>query len=190
MKRKELINFNLSALFIALGLILPFLTGQIQQIGSMLLPMHIPVLLCGLICGWKYGLFVGFILAPLRSVIFGMPPMFPTAIAMAFELATYGVVIGFLYQRSNKKSVASVYRSMIGAMISGRIVWGLVMMLILEIRRSIFTWKMFIAGAFLNAIPGIILQLVLIPSIMVILDRTKMIQFSKKVKSEVEGSEN
>ncbi len=124
MKRKELINFNLSAVFIALGLILPFLTGQIQQIGTMLLPMHIPVLLCGLICGWKYGLFIGFILPPLRSVIFGMPPMFPTAIAMAFELATYGVVIGFLYQRSNKKSVASVYRSMIGAMISGRIVWG------------------------------------------------------------------
>ncbi len=103
MKRKELINFNLSAVFIALGLILPFLTGQIQQIGTMLLPMHIPVLLCGLICGWKYGLFIGFILPPLRSVIFGMPPMFPTAIAMAFELATYGVVIGFLYQRSNKK---------------------------------------------------------------------------------------
>ena len=79
---------------------------------------------------------------------------------------------------------------MIGAMISGRIVWGLVMMVILGIRGNIFTWKMFIAGAFLNAIPGIILQLVLIPSIMVILDRTKMIQFSKKVKSEVEGSEN
>lgn len=190
MKRKELINFNLSAVFIALGLILPFLTGQIQQIGSMLLPMHIPVLLCGLICGWKYGLFIGFILPPLRSVIFGMPPMFPTAIAMAFELATYGIVVGFLYQRSNKKSVASIYRSMIGAMISGRIVWGLVMMVILGIRGNIFTWKMFIAGAFLNAIPGIILQLVLIPSIMVILDRTKMIQFSKKVKSEVEGSEN
>ncbi|PNR93699.1 ECF transporter S component [Petrotoga sp. 9PWA.NaAc.5.4] len=190
MKKKELINFNLSAVFIAIGLILPFLTGQIQQIGSMLLPMHIPVLLCGLICGWKYGLFVGFILPPLRSAIFGMPPMFPTAIAMAFELATYGVVVGFLYQRSIKKSISSIYLSMIGAMISGRIVWGIVMMLILRIRESIFTWRMFITGAFLNAIPGIILQLVLIPSIMVILYRTKMIPLSEKVKAEPENKKN
>ncbi len=61
----------------------------------MLLPMHIPVLLCGLICGWKYGILVGFILPLLRHTIFGMPILFPTGIAMAFELATYGFVIGF-----------------------------------------------------------------------------------------------
>lgn len=183
MKRKDLKNFNLSAMFIALGLILPFLTGQIQQIGSMLLPMHIPVLLCGLICGWQYGLFIGFVLPPLRSIIFGMPPMFPIAIAMSFELATYGAVIGFLYHKSIKKSIASIYRSMIGAMISGRIIWGLVMIFLLGIRGNVFTWQMFIAGAFLNAIPGIILQLVLIPSIMVILDRTKLVQFTKKVEN-------
>ena len=80
-------KLTLSAAFLGLGLVLPFLTGQVPQVGSMLLPMHIPVLLCGIICGWEYGLAVGAILPLLRSVIFGMPPMYPTALAMTFELA-------------------------------------------------------------------------------------------------------
>ena len=57
-------NLVLAAMFLAIGLVLPFFTGQIPQIGSMLLPMHLPVLLCGLICGWQYGVVVGFV-APL-----------------------------------------------------------------------------------------------------------------------------
>ena len=83
---KNLKNMTLAALFLALGLVLPFFTGQIPQIGSMLLPMHIPVFLCGLICGWQYGAAVGFVVPLMRSVLFGMPPLFPTATAMAFEL--------------------------------------------------------------------------------------------------------
>ena len=71
-------NITLSAMFLALGMVLPFLTGQIPQIGSMLLPMHIPVFLCGLICGWQYGAIIGFILPFLRYAAFGMPPLFPT----------------------------------------------------------------------------------------------------------------
>jgi thiamine transporter ThiT len=82
-------------MFVALGLILPFFTGQIPKVGSMMLPMHIPVLLCGLICGWKYGLMAGAVLPLLRSALFGMPPLFPTAAAMAFELAAYGFLSGF-----------------------------------------------------------------------------------------------
>ena len=89
--RKALKKLSLSSMFLAIGLVLPFFTGQIPQVGSMMLPMHIPVLLCGLICGWKYGLMVGFVLPPLRSVLFGMPPLFPTGAAMAFELAAYGL---------------------------------------------------------------------------------------------------
>ena len=85
--RREIRNLVLAAMFVALGLVLPFLTGQVPQIGNMLLPMHLPVLLCGLICGWQYGGVVGFILPPLRYVMFGMPPIFPTGVAMAFELA-------------------------------------------------------------------------------------------------------
>ena len=85
-----------AALFLALAMVLPFLTAQIPEIGSMLSPMHIPVLLCGFLCGWPWGLAVGFIAPPLRSVLFGMPAMFPGAAAMAFELATYGAVSGLL----------------------------------------------------------------------------------------------
>ena len=88
----------LSAMLLAVGIVLPFFTGQIPQIGNMLLPMHLPVLVCGLICGWQYGGVIGFILPFLRYVLFAMPPM-PNGIAMAFELASYGAIVGFLYNR-------------------------------------------------------------------------------------------
>ena len=89
-----------SAFFLALALALPFLTGQIPQIGNMLSPMHFPVLLCGFICGWPYGLAVGFIAPLLRFMVFGMPPIFPTGISMAFELAVYGAVSGFIFSKA------------------------------------------------------------------------------------------
>ncbi|MDE6712979.1 MAG: ECF transporter S component [Lachnospiraceae bacterium] len=182
-RKKPIINLTLAAMFMAIGLVLPFLTGQIKQIGSMLLPMHIPVFLCGLICGWQYGLIVGLILPILRSMLFGMPILFPTGIAMAFELATYGVVIGWLYSHSRWQCVIALYRCMIMAMLSGRLVWGVVQILLLGINGNGFTWQMFIAGAFLNAIPGIILQLILIPAIMVALNRTGLVRFGRKTAS-------
>ena len=175
-------NLTLSAMFMALGLVLPLLTGQIKQIGSMLLPMHIPVLLCGLICGWPYGLVVGFITPLLRGFIFGMPVFYPSGLAMAFELATYGAVIGFLYSHSRWQCIISLYRCMIIAMLAGRAVWGVAEVILLGIKQNTFTFQAFIAGAFLNAIPGIILQLVLIPAVMVALNRTGLVRF--KVKSK------
>lgn len=160
----------LSGLFLALGLLLPFLTGQIPRIGNMLLPMHIPVLLCGFICGWKYGLIVGFIVPLLRSVLFGMPPMFPIAISMAFELAAYGLISGFLYENLLKKK-SSILISLILAMIGGRIIWGIVSYFLYGISGSQFSIELFTAGAFLNAIPGIILQIILIPIIVSVVER-------------------
>lgn len=177
-------NITLSAMFMAVGMVLPFLTGQIQQIGNMLLPMHLPVFLCGLICGWQYGAVVGFILPLLRSVIFGMPPLFPTAAAMAFELATYGLVAGLLYGRSRWQCVVALYRSIIVAMLAGRIVWGVVQIVLLGFSGSAFTWQMFMAGALLNSIPGIVMQLILIPAIMVALNRTGLVTFQRKQTAE------
>ena len=87
-----------SALLLALALVLPFLTGQIPQIGSALSPMHIPVLLCGFVCGAPWGMAVGLIAPIMRSLLFQMPPMWPTAFAMAFELAAYGFATGLLYK--------------------------------------------------------------------------------------------
>lgn len=167
-------------MFLALGLVLPFLTGQIQQIGNMMLPMHLPVLLCGLICGWQYGLEVGLILPILRYFLFGMPVLWPNGIAMAFELATYGLVVGLIYGHSRWQCVISLYRAMIIAMISGRVVWGIAEVILMGIGGNSFTWGMFAAGAFLNAIPGIIIQLTFIPAIMVTLNKTGMVPFRRK----------
>ena len=169
----------LSAMFMAIGLVLPFITGQIQQIGNMLLPMHIPVLFCGLICGWQYGAVVGFVLPLLRYVLFGMPPIFPTGVSMSFELAVYGAVIGLNMQQLSKRNttdsgknyVRNLYFALIGAMLAGRIVWGLVRFILARATMQPFTMEMFMAGAFLTAIPGIIVQLILIPGIMTALKR-------------------
>lgn len=186
-KRGPAANLTLAAMFLAMGLLLPFLTGQIQQIGNMLLPMHIPVLLCGLICGWKYGLGIGFLMPILRNLLFGMPPLFPTGVSMAFELATYGLVIGLLYSHSRWQCVIALYRCMIAAMLAGRIVWGAVQMLLLRLSGNAFTWEMFLAGAFLNAIPGILLQLILVPAIMVALNRTGLVRFSRREQPPAEA---
>ncbi|NMB96124.1 MAG: ECF transporter S component [Clostridiaceae bacterium] len=175
MRKLSTKNIVLSGLFIALGLVMPFLTAQIPSIGSKLLPMHIPILLCGFICGWPYGLIVGFIVPLFRSMLFGMPPMFPTAVAMAFELAAYGLVAGLVYQLLPKKKAVSVYVSLIISMLCGRIVWGFVSLILYGIRGNAFTWEMFAAGAFINAIPGIIIQIVIIPVIIMILEKAKLI---------------
>lgn len=154
----------LSALFLAIGMVLPFFTGQIPTIGNMLLPMHIPVLLCGFVCGWKYGVAVGAILPLLRSALFGMPVLFPNAIGMAVELAVYGVVSGVLGRRLGR-TPKGIYLSLVSAMILGRIAWGLVSIGLFALAGSNFTWKIFMMQAFVNAVPGMIIQLVLIPAI-------------------------
>ena len=180
MKRsRSLKDLVLAAVFMAIGFVLPFLTGHIPQIGNMLLPMHLPVFLCGLICGWQYGLAVGFILPLIRSLVFGMPPMYPTAIAMAFELATYGVVAGWLYGRSRWQCVLALYKALIAAMVAGRLVWAAARAIMSGASGSAFTWEMFLSGAITTAIPGIILQLVLIPAIMVALDKAGVVRFHR-----------
>ena len=168
-----------SALFLALALVLPFLTGQIQTFGQMLAPMHLPVLLCGFVCGPVWGLAVGAVAPLLRSLLFSMPPMFPTAVAMAFELAAYGAIAGFLYQRSRWQCLLSLYRALLIAMVGGRVVWGVVRVALTGVAGEAFTWELFMAGAFFNAVPGIVLQLVFIPALMVALDRTGMVRFSR-----------
>ena len=172
----------MAAMLMAVGFVLPFFTGQIPQIGKMLCPLHLPVLLCGLLCGWKYGLAVGFVLPLLRSATLGMPPMFPTGIAMAFELAAYGFLAGFLYARSRWQCVISLYRCLIAAMIAGRVVWAAARMVLLGVSSVPFTWEIFLSSALLTAIPGILLQLIVIPAVMVALNRTGLVPFRKDTR--------
>lgn len=178
-----------AAICLALCMVLPFLTGNIPQIGSMLCPMHIPVLLCGFLCGPLYGAVVGAIAPVLRFVLFGMPPILPTGVAMCFELAVYGLVSGWLYRLFLRKKMngnLAVYAALILAMTAGRIAWGIVRVILTGAGGYAFTWQAFMAGAFLNAIPGIIIQIVLIPIIVLALKRAvpQMAEEVKAVTSE------
>ena len=172
--RNKLHKMVLAALFLALAYMMPFLTGQIPDIGSMLCPMHLPVLLCGFICGWPLGLLVGFVAPLLRSLTLAMPPLFPTAVCMAFELAAYGAVAG-LSRRLLPKKKPYIYCSLLVAMIVGRLVWGASMLVCTGIQGADFTLSAFLAGAILNALPGIVLQIVLIPVLVMVLEHPKVL---------------
>lgn len=169
-KQKNLRRLILAAMFLALALALPFLTGQIPQVGSALCPMHIPVLLCGFFCGPWYALAVGLVAPLLRFALFGMPPLMPTGIAMCFELATYGVVSGLLYKLLPGKKVFT-YVTLIAAMLAGRIIWGIARVILAGLAQSEFAWTAFLSGAFVNAVPGIILHILLIPVLVITLKR-------------------
>lgn len=169
-KNKEIFKITLSAIFLSLAFVLPFLTGQIPEIGSMLCPMHIPILLCGFICGWKYGLIIGLLTPIIRSLSLGMPPMFPTALSMSLELATYGFISGVIYNLLPKKKI-NIYISLIISMLVGRIIWGLSMMCFLKFDFNKFNLTTFWISGFINAIPGIIIQIVLIPILIMIYEK-------------------
>ena len=175
MKKNRIKRLALSAVLLAIGLVLPFLTGQVPEIGSMLLPLHLPALICGFVCGWGWGLAVGFVLPLLRSMLFGMPPMIPTALCMAFELAAYGAFAGFLYEKFAGRRFR-VYLALIGAMLLGRAVWGVVSFAVYALlMENAFALTAFWMGAFVNAWPGIVLQLILVPLIVSALQRAKLI---------------
>lgn len=163
-----------AAVCLALCLVLPFLTGQIPQVGSALSPMHIPVLLCGYLCGGPGAALMGFIAPLLRYLLFGMPP-FPTCLSMAFELAAYGFFSGLLYRLLPKKTV-NIYVSLIGAMILGRLVWGVAQTVVFGLTGKSFTLALFWAGAFVNAVPGIVCHIVLIPLLVMALGRAKVLE--------------
>ena len=185
MKNEELKKLILAAMFLAIGLVLPLAFGQIPQIGQRLLAMHIPVLLCGLICGKKFGFAVGLILPLLRFAIFGIPVIIPMGLAMSLELATYGFVIGWLYNSSKWQCIVALYRSMIIAMLAGRAVFIPAWMIITGISETgVNTWAFAFTSAFITALPGIILQLALIPAIMIALDKTGAYPFKSRKHKE------
>ena len=166
-------RLTLSAMLLAVGMLLPFLTGQIQHIGNMLCPMHLPVFICGMLCGPLWGLAVGAVLPPLRSAVFGMPVLMPAAAAMAFELAAYGFISGFLRKRL-PKTLPMLFVSLIAAMLLGRIVWGCVSVPIYGLSSKAFSWQIFFANGFVNAIPGMILQLIAVPAVVTALERAHL----------------
>ena len=163
----------LTASFIALGLVLPMAFHYFGGTGPVFLPMHIPVLLCGFVCGWKYGLICGIVTPLLSSVITGMPSIFPIGATMVCELAVYGLICGLLY-RSLKKNV---YLSLIIAMLVGRAMSGVANMIFFGIAGKAYSLSIFLTGAFVTAIPGIIIQIIIIPIIIIALKKIGQLKF-------------
>lgn len=157
---------------IALGVVLPYLTASNPQLGAVFLLMHIPALITGLILGPKYGFLVGLVTPILRSLIAGMPPLFPQALVMSFEIAAYGFFVGLIKKLLPKKNFA-ILVSLVVAMVLGRAVWGIAAWVFYPLAGLNFTFKIFITSAFVTGLPGIGIQLVLIPLVYFGLKRTQ-----------------
>lgn len=167
-----------SGLCIALGVVLPVALHSIPNAGSVLLPMHIPVLLCGLACGWQYGLACGVITPLVSSLITGMPPA-PYLLPMICELAVYGLLTGVMRRVIHvKPRLFGLYIQLITAMLAGRVVYGIVTALIFQAGTySIPAW---LTGVFVVSFPGIIIQLVLIPAVVLGLEKARLIENAEK----------
>ncbi|WP_099156997.1 ECF transporter S component [Virgibacillus ndiopensis] len=162
-----------TSLCIAIGLLLPQIVKMIPMAypGSVLLPMHIPVLICGFLCGWRLGGLCGMTLPLLASILTGMPPIFPIGIAMIFELGTYGALTGILYHYTNGKILISI----LGAMLGGRIVLGIVNIFLFNLANNPYGLAVFFTSAFVTALPGIIIQLILVPASIQALEKSRLI---------------
>ena len=178
--QKMLLRLVYSALCLALCIVLPFLTMQIPQIGQALSPMHIPALLCGFICGPIWGIAVGATGPIWRSAMFKMPPMFPVASAMAFELAAYAAVAGILYRLLPKK-YPYIYVSLVISMIVGRIVGAVAKFAMLGFDAEKMNLSIFFADYIVGTLPGIVLHIVIIPPIIWALRRAKLKGFESEL---------
>lgn len=170
-KTKKLV---MAALLLALCWLLPFLTGQLQSLGQMLLPMHLPVMVGGFILGPVWGLAIGFLGPLTRSLIFGMPVMYPMAVGMAFELAAYGFFCGFFHKLFRKTKFLRSYGTLIISMLLGRVVWAIARLVMLGIVKTPFTWQIFLTMEFVNAWPGMLLQLLIVPPLVNALKKARV----------------
>lgn len=168
--RLEIFRIVLSSIFLTLAIVLPFITVNNPSLGNMFCLMHFPILLCGFFCGWKYGLLIGVVAPLLRSFIVGMPPMFPTAICMSAELGVYGLLTGILYLVFPKKK-RYLYLNLLISIISGKLIWGIMMFSLLSFDISKFGVTAFFMQGIVNAIPGLILQFALIPVLVMLYEK-------------------
>ena len=172
-------KLTVSAMMLAIALLLPFLTGQLPAIGNMLSPMHIPVLLTGMLCGPIFGFAVGVVAAPLRFVLFGMPRM-PNVLYMTAELAAYGLLSGIFYNILPKRKI-SLYASLLLSMIGGRIAYAIIFISInlSNAKTPEALILPIVSATVLIAWPGMILQVLIIPTLLIVLQKAKVIPFEK-----------
>ncbi len=185
MRRNDtLYRMIVTGVLLALGLILPFLTGQLQSFGKFLSPLHIPVFICGLTCGWLWGGALGVVLPLLRMALFGMPAA-PMAYPMVFELCAYGVVTGVVYPwlcrelcgKRGASRLAVLLASLGLAMVIGRLVGGAAKALLLMggvIPGVPLTFGTFVAAYFVDTAPGAVVHLILVPAVVMALEKARL----------------
>ena len=161
----------MTAICAAMCVVLPIAFHAVPNGGTVLLPMHIPVLLCGLVCGWPYGLVCG-LLGPFLSSFTGMPPL-SILPGMMVECGVYGLVSGAMMRLVRTgKPTADLYISMVSAMVLGRVVAGLAKSLIFTPGVAPFAW---VTTSLVVGIPGIVIQLIVMPILVLSLTRAKLL---------------
>lgn len=156
---KELVS---GGLLLAIGILLPMIFHSFGMMGPVFLPMHIPVLIGGLILSPYLALVLGIATPIISGVLTGMPPMFPMAVIMAFELGAYGIIASLATRKFKLSSIPSLIISMIG----GRIVAGLTVAALVQLFGIKMNPIAFVKGAVITGLPGIIIQIIIIPSLM------------------------
>lgn len=170
MNRTNVKNLVMTALFVALGLLLP-MAFHAFGLGKAFLPMHIPVLMCGLICGPRMGALCGAVTPLLSAALTGMPVLFPTGVAMVFELAVYGAMTGLLYR--NKRW--NIYAALIVAMLVGKAVAGCANAVFLGVAGDPYSFSIYLNATFVTTLPGIVVQLVFVPLLVKILEKARAV---------------
>ena len=186
-RKSPLYPLLVTAILMAVGIVLPFLTGNVQVLGQAISPLHIPVLICGLTCGWGWGLVLGVLLPLVRSVLFGMPPLVPVAIPMAFEMAAYGALCGLLYPMMRKKLGKAYWAMLIAmviAMVAGRFVGGAAKAVVMGIQGNAYTFQAFVTAYFVNTAVGAVIHLIVVPLVVTALEKAKLSPLEWKVKAE------
>ena len=178
-----------TAVLLAAGLLLPFLTGQLPSIGQLISPLHIPALLCGLTCGPLWGGLLGAALPLVRMLLFGMP-MLPAALPMAFELCAYGAITGLLYPRLCRmlmRRLPAILSAMLCAMVLGRIIGGAAKALLLAggaiTAGAPFTFGVFITSYFADTVVGAAIHLIIVPAIVLALEKARLSPVSRELSA-------
>lgn len=178
MKKKDLYRMVTTAVLLAIGMVLPFLTGQMQAFGKLISPLHIPVFICGLTCGPVWGAALGLVLPILRSVVFGMPRLMPTAVTMMGEMAMYGLITGLmdpiLCRVLKRHRLWAMLLSLVIAMLAGRAAGGVVNAAILSAQGSGYSFAMFVASYFSSTLVGAAIHLVVVPVVVLALEKARL----------------
>ena len=175
----------IGAMLIAAALVLPMFLGNVQLFMQGVSPMHIPALIAGLTLGPWWGAAVSFIMPLLRGLLFGMPPLMPTGLCMAFELAAYGLITGLLYpifvRRFGKNHVPAILITMLIAMVAGRCVGGVAQALISLGRGGSYGLQAFVTAYFVKTAVGAVLHLIVVPVIVLALEGAKLSPLGREI---------